>query len=64
MLPGVVFEPFGESEIDDVEVGVFFIFAAHEIFRFDVSVEEAFGVELVELRDLLIYDHEDAFEGQ
>ena len=62
MLALVVSEPFGEAEVNDVEIGVFFVSAHHEVFGLDVSVDVAFGVQVVELGDLLVDDHKHTFQ--
>ncbi len=43
----VVFVPFGESKIDNIDSLDFVSFADHEIVGFDVSVYEAFAVDLL-----------------
>ena len=60
----VVFVPFGESKINDVDSFDFVSFADHKIIGFDVSVYKAFAVDLLQTGDDLDSDVDGGGKGE
>jgi hypothetical protein len=60
----VVFVPFGESKINDVDSFNFVSFADHKIIGFDVSVYESFAMNLLQAGDDLDSDVDGGGKGE
>jgi hypothetical protein len=60
----VVFVPFGEPKINDVDSFDFVSFADHKIIGFDVSVYESFAMDLLQAGDDLDSDVDGGGKGE